>query len=231
MEAIILAGGLGTRLRSVVSDRPKCMAEVEGKPFLYYWLRLLERYGVSKVIFSLGYKAESITKWCDGIRKDFPFSMEYKTEPEPLGTGGAIKYSLTASSDNEVLIINGDSLFLLDIRDLERKYNSCKASAVLGLKPMKDFSRYGNVTINKENKIINFEEKKFCSEGLINCGVYIVNKEKLNLDAFPEKFSFEKEVLEKRKDIYGFVYDDYFIDIGIPEDYMKAQKELPLLFD
>lgn len=225
MEAIILAGGLGTRLRSEVSDRPKCMAEINGKPFLYYWLRYLERYKIEKVILSLGYMAEVVVDWTKKNRGLFSFPMDYVIEKEPLGTGGALRLATNRILQKEVLVLNGDSIFLIDFDNFYKKYKTAEASITLALKEMKNFERYGNVITEQNGKIITFEEKKFCKQGFINCGVYIINKAKLDLNNFPYKFSFEKEILEKRKDIFGFKYEGYFIDIGIPEDYHKAQED------
>lgn len=228
-EVIILAGGLGTRLRSVVNDKPKCMAEVNGKPFLYYWLQYLARFSFKRIVLSLGYKSEMVISWIEKIRDNYDFIIDYVVEQEPLGTGGGIRLALSKTSIDDVLVINGDSMFLADLQDLYNKYSLVNCSVVLALKQMKDFSRYGKVTIDSNNLITDFAEKKFCQQGLINCGVYVLNKQKLNLQSFEQKFSFEKDVLEQRNDIYGFEYEGYFIDIGVPEDYHKAQKDFSLL--
>ncbi|MEE3413351.1 MAG: nucleotidyltransferase family protein [Bacteroidales bacterium] len=228
-EVIILAGGLGTRLRSVVNDKPKCMAEVNGKPFLYYWLQYLARFSFKRIVLSLGYKSEMVISWIEKIRDNYDFIIDYVVEQEPLGTGGGIRLALNKTSTDDVFVINGDSMFLADLQDLYNKYSLVNCSVVLALKQMKDFSRYGKVTIDSNNLITDFAEKKFCQQGLINCGVYVLNKQKLNLQSFEQKFSFEKDVLEQRNDIYGFEYEGYFIDIGVPEDYHKAQKDFSLL--
>ena len=226
METVILAGGLGTRLRQAVSDVPKCMAQVNKKPFLWYLLRYITRYHTDKVVLSLGYKAQAVIDWIETVRKEFPFDILFAVEDEPLGTGGAIRFALEKTTSQDLLIINGDSVFFIPIDSLFEQYKEKNPPLALALKPMHDFERYGNVTIDENNIITSFEEKKFCRKGLINAGIYILNKQKADLSQQNEKFSFEKEVLEKRKDICGFVYDGYFIDIGIPEDYYKAQTEL-----
>ncbi len=231
MDVVILAGGLGTRLRSVVSDVPKCMAMVDNKPFVEYWLRYLSNTNAENVVFSLGYKAEVVTNWIETIEKHFPFNINYVVEQEPLGTGGAIRFAIEKTKSEDVLIINGDSFFKVPINKFYSQYKTKNCPLALALKPMTNFERYGNVKIDSYNKIISFGEKEFCEQGLINGGVYFLNKRLLDLRSLPAKFSFEKEVLEKRSDIFGFVYDEYFIDIGIPEDFYKAQKELPLQFE
>lgn len=228
-EVIILAGGLGTRLRSVVNDKPKCMAEVNGKPFLYYWLQYLARFSFKRIVLSLGYKSEMVISWIEKIRDNYDFIIDYVVEQELLGTGGGIRLALNKTSTDDVFVINGDSMFLADLQDLYNKYSLVNCSVALALKRMKDFSRYGKVTIDSNNLITDFAEKKFCQQGLINSGVYVLNKQKLNLQSFEQKFSFEKDVLEQRNDIYGFEYEGYFIDIGVPEDYHKAQKDFSLL--
>lgn len=226
-EAIILAGGLGTRLRSAVPDLPKCMAPVNGKPFLTYVINHLQTEGISHFIFSLGYKNEVITAF---LEKDFP-SLLYKIclEEEPLGTGGAVKKALTLAKDKCVLIANGDTLFKIDVELSAGIHSLSGAHCTLTLKPMRNFDRYGVVEIDECSVIKSFKEKQFYESGLINGGVYALHKHKFLEENLPEKFSFEKDYLEKFykiKRMFGVVQDVYFIDIGIPEDYARAQEEL-----
>lgn len=226
-EAIILAGGLGTRLRSAVPDLPKCMAPVNSKPFLNYVIKNLQKEGITHFIFSLGYKSEVITGY---LEKDFP-SLLFKTaiEEEPLGTGGAVKKALGIAKDDSVLIANGDTLYTIDAELLAGIHSLSGASCTLSLKPMKNFDRYGVVEVDEHSVIKSFREKKFYESGLINGGVYAINKNKFFNEKLPEKFSFEKDYLEKSyksSRMFGVVQDEYFIDIGIPEDYERAQKEL-----
>ncbi len=229
-EAIILAGGLGTRLRSAVPDLPKCMAPVNSKPFLNYVIKNLQKEGITHFIFSLGYKSEVITGY---LEKDFP-SLLFKTaiEEEPLGTGGAVKKALGIAKDDSVLIANGDTLYTIDAELLAGIHSLSGASCTLSLKPMKNFDRYGVVEVDEHSVIKSFREKKFYESGLINGGVYAINKNKFFNEKLPEKFSFEKDYLEKfykSSRMFGVVQDEYFIDIGIPEDYERAQKELEAL--
>ncbi|MEO7120806.1 MAG: HAD-IIIA family hydrolase [Ginsengibacter sp.] len=226
-EAIILAGGLGTRLRSVVADLPKCMAPVAENPFLYYVIKHLQKSGIHKFIFSVGYKNESILNY---IEKRFPgINSKFSIEAEPLGTGGAIKFALEKATEENVLVCNGDTLFKINIHQLNDLHLRNNADCTLSLKPMHNFDRYGVVEINNEGLIISFQEKKFYTSGLINGGVYTLNCKKFLKENLAEKFSFEKDYLEKfvrDKKLYGLVQDEYFIDIGIPEDYERAQEEL-----
>ncbi len=226
-EAVILAGGVGTRLRSVVYDLPKCMAPVAGKPFLYYVIRHLQKQGIDKIILSVGYKSEAITEF---IQKQYSrFDFKFSIEEEPLGTGGAIKLAVKESSSKDVLILNGDTLFAFDAVKLFASHEANIADCTLSLKPMYNFERYGVVELNNDHIITSFKEKQFYETGLINGGVYALNVTTFLKEDLPEKFSFEKEYLEKffnKRKMYGVIQDEYFIDIGIPEDYRRAQIEL-----
>lgn len=232
-EAIILAGGLGTRLSSVISDVPKCMAPVNGRPFIAYVIEHLYKQGIERFILSLGYKHEMVI---DYFKNNFTidhssFTIQYSIENESLGTGGAIKLGCSLSKEKNVLVANGDSLFKINIKHLFDFHKLKKAHCTLSLKLMKNLNRYGVVELNKDGSIKNFKEKQYFDEGLINGGVYILNKEKFLEENLPQKFSFEKDYLENfynQRQMYGIVQDEYFIDIGIPEDYARAQLELEL---
>lgn len=229
MDVIILAGGLGTRLRSVVNEVPKCMAPVAGKPFLYYLLKYVSLPCVDRVVLSVGYLREVIFDWIDSVKEDFPFEIDYAVEETPLGTGGGIRLALSQCHSDNVLVLNGDTMFDVPLKDFIALHENAKdASISLALKPMTHFDRYGTVDIDSEGKIVAFNEKQPCEMGNINGGVYLIRRSKLDLSSLPEKFSFEKEVFEphvKLQDLYGFVFDPFFIDIGIPEDYIRAQYE------
>ncbi|HEX5024736.1 MAG TPA: nucleotidyltransferase family protein [Agriterribacter sp.] len=226
-EAIILAGGLGTRLRDAVPDLPKCMAPVKEVPFIAYVTEHLKQQGVRRFIFALGYKSEAFETF---IQRHFPEgSYELSIEDEPLGTGGAIQLACSRSQQQNVVIANGDTLFRVELADIAAFHQQQKADCTLALKPMKAFSRYGAVELNEDQSVLNFKEKQYFSEGLINGGVYILNIPSFLQKKMPLKFSFEKDYLEKyyaAKKIFGIVQDEYFIDIGIPEDYERAQREL-----
>lgn len=226
-EAIILAGGLGTRLRSVVPDLPKCMAPVNGKPFLTYVINHLQSQGIEHFIFSLGYKSEIIV---DFLAKDFP-QLLFKTsiEDEPLGTGGAIKKACAIAKEKCVLVANGDTLFKINVNDFANLHCLSGTCCSLCLKPMKNFDRYGVVEIDNHCVITNFKEKQFYESGLINGGIYALHTHKFLNEDLPEKFSFETDYLEQhyhKTRMLGIIQDKYFIDIGIPEDFERAQKEL-----
>ena len=229
-EAIILAGGLGTRLRSVVSDTPKCMAPVAGKPFLFYLIDFLQKSKVEHFIFSLGYMHEVIERY---LKNNFPeLNYSISLENEPLGTGGAIKRACEKTKNKHVLVCNGDTIYKIDCKALSSFHKDKNATCTLSLKPMVNFDRYGVVEISDDGFIRSFREKQFYPKGLINGGLYALNVNEFLQEDLPEKFSFEKDYLEKfillenkKSKFYGLIQDAYFIDIGIPKDFEKAQTD------
>jgi len=227
MEAIILAGGLGTRLRSAVPDLPKCMAPINGVPFISYLIDNLINEGVTKFIFSLGYKSELFISL---LEKKLPMkNYLIVIEDEPLGTGGAIKLACKKANDENVIALNGDSLFKVNLKELMQFHLEKKSRCTLALKPMHNFERYGSVEIDTVQKINSFKEKQFITKGCINGGVYAIEVASFLQKSLADKFSMEQDYLEKYSgegNFYGFVQEGYFIDIGIPEDYARAQIEL-----
>ena len=226
-EAIILAGGLGTRLRAVVSDIPKCMAPVAGKPFLSYIIDYYCSCGIDRFVFSVGFKHEAIQQY---LEKQYT-GLEYVciVEDEPLGTGGAIAKALPACRDENVLILNGDTFFKVNIAELSAFHDQKKAECTLCLKTMHNTDRYGVVETNNDGRVTSFREKQFYHTSVINGGVYALNVSAFLQTSFPEKFSFEKDYFERfytQRKIYGIRQEGYFIDIGIPADYEKAQTDL-----
>jgi D-glycero-alpha-D-manno-heptose 1-phosphate guanylyltransferase len=226
-ECIILAGGLGTRLRSSVPDLPKAMAPVAGKPFIDHVIAYLQKQGITRFIFSLGYMHEVIQ---EHIEDTYPGMDDvFSIEQEPLGTGGAIEAATAFAKDDDVLVVNGDTLFKADVKQLTAAHQQQHAACTLALKPMQNFERYGVVEIDNNNKITAFKEKQQYEEGLINGGVYVLNIKSLTQLDLPAKYSFESDYLEKyisEQTIIGVVQDAYFIDIGVPEDFDRANTEL-----
>lgn len=225
-EVIILAGGLGTRLREAVPELPKCMAPVNGKPFIAYVIEHFQQQGINNFIFALGYKSEAFESLLSSLST---INYQLSIEHEPLGTGGAIKLACNPASSENVFVTNGDTLYKADLSLLSAYHLEKKADCTLSLKPMHDFSRYGVVEISNDGKLESFKEKQFYTSGYINGGLYALNKNRFLQEQLPDKFSFEKDYLEKlytERKMYGNVQDEYFIDIGIPEDYAKAQAEL-----
>lgn len=226
MEAIVLAGGFGTRLQSVVSDVPKPMAEVQNKPFLEHILVYLQQNDINRVILSVGYKHKIIE---DYFRHSFAgMDIDYIIEDEPLGTGGAILKAWASIRQENVFVINGDTFFDVDLTELLTKHLKYQSDLTLSLKPMENFDRYGSVEINDQFKVSDFKEKEFITKGHINGGIYLLNKNIFSAFQLPRQFSFEQFMQEHVNDlnIYASIFDNYFIDIGIPEDYQKAQSEL-----
>lgn len=226
-EAIILAGGLGTRLRAAVPDLPKCMAPVLAKPFIGYLTDYLHQQGIQKFVFSLGYKHELVEQYL--LTQYGGLDIHCSVEANPLGTGGAVVLARKMTVDKDVLVINGDSFFKANLAELCTLHEMGNADCTLALKPMRNFDRYGVVELNTDNSVSNFKEKQFFQKGLINGGLYALNSFNFSKEDFPEAFSFEKDYLEKfagARRFYGLVQDEYFIDIGIPEDFERAQTEL-----
>lgn len=226
-EAIILAGGLGTRLRAVVADIPKCMAPVAGKPFISYVIDYFAAQGINRFVFSVGYKHEVIESYLD--REYSALNYVCAVEDEPLGTGGAIVNALSYCRQNNVLILNGDTFFKADLAQLSSFHDEKNAECSICLKAMVNTDRYGVVEIDNDGRIISFKEKRFYETSVINGGVYALNIPSFQQASFPIKFSFEKDYFERyytQRKIYGIRQDGYFIDIGIPADYEKAQTDL-----
>lgn len=229
-EAIVLAGGMGTRLRAVVSDVPKPMAPVNGRPFLAYVLDDLVPQGIERVILAVGYKREVIVEYF-GIEYR-GMELLYSVEEEQLGTGGAIKQAFDLVVGETAFVLNGDTYFKVDFAELDAFHSAKEADMTLALKPMNDFDRYGTVVINEDDKILGFEEKQHREEGLINGGVYLFGKNIWVGPELAEKFSFETEILEglyATRTFCGMVSDTYFIDIGIPTDYERSQHDFATL--
>ena len=233
MEAIVLAGGFGTRLQKVVRDVPKAMALINQRPFLEYLFDNLISQGITKVVLSVGYKHEIISNHFRNHYKSL--AIQYSVENEPLGTGGGIRLALWKIEGLRALVMNGDSLFKIDYKALMEFHLKKKADATLALRKLNDTSRYGRVVVNRSRRITGFEEKGLSAgSGFINGGVYILEKFFLMEPEFRGRFSIEKDCfaqLYPEAKLYGFLSEGYFLDIGIPEDYLKAQHEFATFED
>ncbi len=226
--AIILAGGRGTRLKTIISDLPKPMAPIMNVPFLTYQLNYLKYFGIKKVIFSVGYLSEKIIAHYNQSFENI--SIEYSIEKNPLGTGGGIRMAMSNLNEDLVLILNGDSFFDLNLEQFYNLHFEQKAEFSLALRYVNNSERYGNIEFNSSNQITSFIEKNQLNQsGYINAGVYILSKKLYLQNTKPNiNFSIEKDFFEKQLNqliIKGFEFKDYFIDIGIPEDYLKAQDD------
>jgi D-glycero-alpha-D-manno-heptose 1-phosphate guanylyltransferase len=223
-EAIVLAGGLGSRLKDVLPGIPKCMAPLNGKPFLAYVLANLEKQGVNKVILSVGYLKDHIINYFG--KKFQNISIEYAIETEPLGTGGAIRFALLQCSSDEVFILNGDTFFTVDLIALEQSHFQSGADITIAVKEVDNASRYGSVELDGSGRITAFREKNPSQgSGLINGGIYLINKQLL-LNVTKAKFSLENDFFKtgcSSVKIKAFKSEEFFLDMGIPEDYTRAQ--------
>ncbi|ECP8662441.1 NTP transferase domain-containing protein [Campylobacter jejuni] len=215
MQAIILCGGLGARLKSVIKDIPKPMAPINNKPFLEFIFEYLKKQGIKEVILAVSYKYEVIKEY---FKDEFlGIKIKYSIEKEPLGTGGAIKDALKFIQ-NQVYVLNGDTIFDIDLKKLV--LNDSKIC--ITLKQMQNFDRYGTVNVDDQGIVTSFEEKVFKKQGLINGGIYLLTKDIFNEFDLEKKFSFEEFLQENYKKLKARakIFDDYFIDIGIPQDYI-----------
>ena len=222
-EAIILAGGFGTRLAHVVPDVCKPMAPVAGRPFLRYVLDQLDAAGFGHVVVADGYRREQIESFFLGTYRGL--QIDYSPEDEPLLTGGAVKKALKLCSNSYVFVLNGDTWLDVNFSALEVASVKCSPTAVLAAKRMRNFDRYGTLAMDTEGTIRAFYEKTPCKEGLINGGVYLIRRDALNV--MPSKFSLETDFFERAVSEGGLMAVECcggFIDIGVPEDYERAQK-------
>ena len=226
MQAIILAGGLGTRLQAACPDVPKVMAPVGSRPFLEILIDYLASEGIESVILSVGYRHEAIVGFFG--HRHGAVAISYAIEHQPLGTGGAIRKALVQISAEAALVLNGDTFLQVDYRKLVAAHRAAKARLTIALKRVDDVSRYGSVVLAGD-RITGFAEKRAGGPGLINTGVYVVDARIFDGFDLPESYSFEHDFLYRAVDViapHGHVVDGYFIDIGVPEDYRRAIAEL-----
>ena len=192
MEAIILAGGFGTRLRPAISGLPKSMAGINGRPFLEYLLDRLIQYGADHVILSVGYMHEHIENHFGSAYKNIRIS--YAVEDQPMGTGGGMKLALGQANTDNILVINGDTLFMLDLDAFQDFHVNQGSSFSLALRQVDDTGRFGSVSIDNECRIVGFIEKKsHAGSGFINAGVYLISKKYFLDFTLPQAFSLEKD--------------------------------------
>lgn len=228
-EAIVLAGGFGTRLRSVVPDLPKPMAPVAGRPFLEIILSALAAKGFTRVVLSLGYMADKIVSHFGNVYRGM--EIIYEVEISPLGTGGAIRRALTRCLSDHVFVFNGDTFLDLEVEKLEAHWVQNRVPIVVA-RDVDDTARYGRLSTSG-SRLIGFSEKGAAGRGLINAGCYILPEGVLEGFVLDQPFSFEQDFLKRavasgRVDFH--VTPGYFIDIGVPDDYARAQSELALMY-
>jgi D-glycero-alpha-D-manno-heptose 1-phosphate guanylyltransferase len=225
MEAIILAGGKGTRLSSVVKNLPKALAPINGKPFLEIVIDNLCKQGVTKIILSVGYLADQIYQNFGDVWSDIEIS--YIREDKPLGTGGALRASLRAVQGSHALVLNGDTFLDFSITDLQKDFLR-HGKPIITTRQVDDSIQYGSVGVN-EDTVVSFNEKSENGESLVNAGVYLLPVDLFDTYDLPENFSFEKDFLEKYAGSLGFRHitcKGFFLDIGTPKDYALAQETI-----
>ena len=227
ITTLVLAGGLGTRLRPVIGDLPKVLAPVAGCPFLHYVLQYLRSQGVSDVVLCTGYGAEQVADYCkDGSRWDM--RVRYSPEAKPLGTGGAIKHAQFWIASNPFLVLNGDSLVRADLAQLVSFHTEKQARITMVLTEVPDKIRFGSVVLASDGPIAGFSEKGHEGGGLINAGIYLMDRAVLEAIPTESNVSVERGVFPcfVGKGLYGIVVPGPFIDIGTPEAYARAQAVL-----
>lgn len=226
MEAIILCGGLGTRLGELTRETPKPLIEVAGRPFITHVLDHLLGIGVNRIVLAVSFQWEKLRHTLGTDWRGIPLS--YSVELTPMGTGGAIKNAMLEYGLQQSLVVNGDTLLLEDAQPLCAAGTLHDADVVLALKQVEDSGRFGRVLMDTAGRILSFEEKRMTGPGCINAGMYWVNRRTFDItDA--QVFSFENEILSKhcqQLNLHGLATDAYFIDMGVPQDLLRARNEL-----
>jgi D-glycero-alpha-D-manno-heptose 1-phosphate guanylyltransferase len=236
LQALVLCGGLGTRLRGHLGHGPKALAPIGDRPFLTLLLSRLMQGGILDVILCTGHGSEAIeAAYGDGSR--IAMSLSYSIEHRQLGTAGALKHAEAAVRSNPFLLLNGDSLVELDLPGLLRAHRETSALVTMALVHVPDASRYGNVQLDARGAVIQFSEKppesgaSIPSRGsFINAGVYALDRRIFREIPNPRRaVSFEREILPALigRGLFGYPTEGFFIDIGVPEDYERAQTEIP----
>ncbi|WP_304236650.1 HAD-IIIA family hydrolase [Jiulongibacter sediminis] len=229
-EAIILAGGKGTRLQAVVSDVPKPMAPIGEKPFLFYQMKYLISRGIDRIILSVGYKSEVISDYFGNEFQGVP--LVYVHEENPLGTGGGVRLALNAANSNEVLVCNGDTFFEFELSKLQFAHRQFQGTLTFSVHEIENNGRYGGMRIGSDAKVNGFIPKNVTGKTYINAGIYLINKtEFLAQTPADTPFSLEDDFLAVKVGEGRFYACPFsasqFIDIGIPEDYEKGQSLIP----
>lgn len=226
-EAIILAGGFGTRLRSVISDVPKPLAPVAGRPFLAWMLDDLATQGIRRAVLATGFMGDSVVDVCGNHWQGM--QLAYSQESSPLGTGGAIARAFSQVLGDACLVLNGDTWLTFDHAAFDRDWQSSDARLAIALAEVGDVSRYGSVQVEHQ-RVTGLVEKGHAGPGYINAGVYGIRRSLLGDFPVQESFSFEHEVLVpavEREPVFGYTHTRDFIDIGVPLDFQRAQQLVP----
>lgn len=234
MQGLILAGGLGTRLRPLTLTTPKPAVSLVNRPLLSYQIELLKRVGIDDIILSLNYQPTRIREII-GDGSQYDVKIRYAVEPEARGTAGAIKFAEEFIKET-IVILNGDNLINLDIAEVVSFHREKQAAATVVLETLANPLGYGLVEIDEENRIKNFLEKPKAEEiekittRTVNAGTYVLEPEVLNLIPANENYSFEygvfPELLRRNENFFAFVTDSYWLDVGVPSRYLQAHQDI-----
>lgn len=225
MEAIVLAGGYGTRLREIVPDLPKPMAPIRGRPFLELVLQALAAKGFGRVVLSLGYMADTIQSHFGEAFAGL--ELAYVVEQLPLGTGGGVRLAMSICERDHVFVFNGDTYLDLEVEAVEGLWECHRRPLIVGRR-VPDTARYGRLR-TLAGRVMGFSEKGVSGPGLINAGCYVFNSGQLDEFQLNHAFSLETDYLQRavrERPFEAFETNGHFLDIGVPEDYARAQKEL-----
>jgi D-glycero-alpha-D-manno-heptose 1-phosphate guanylyltransferase len=241
LEAVILCGGLGRRLRSVVPELPKCLAAVGDRPFLEYVLLQLRGEGIRNVVLCTGYRSEHVADYFE-TGKRWGMSLTYSIEKKALGTGGALKKAAAYLHGSPFLALNGDSILDVNLAEMVAFHQANQALVTIALAQVESGERYGNVDTDADGCVTAFREKgarattsvaTMETTARINGGIYVLDSKALaEIPSAPPPVSLEAEIFPRLtgRRVYGYPSSGYFVDIGVPEDYAKAQRELPRRF-
>ncbi len=231
LTAVILAGGQGLRLRSVVNDRPKVLAPVAGRPFLLHLLDRLAEQGCRRAVISTGYGSDQVEGALGARYRDV--SIDYSCEPAPLGTAGALRHALPLLFSEPVLVLNGDSYCDFTLAPFYAWHRNCKSAASLWLTQVADARRYGRVRVAADETVLSFEEKpKWAGTAAavpshwINAGVYLLSRRFIVSIPTGRAVSLEREVFAAwlGRGLHGYCCPVPFLDIGTPESYAAAER-------
>jgi len=218
---------LGTRLSRVSGGRPKPLIEIAGRPFVEYVLDLVAEAGCTRVVMAVAYRwgmlRDRLGDTYRGLR------LTWSVEDEPLGTGGAVRLAFETLGLERAVVLNADTLFRIDLGELERRHIAAHTQVTLALHTVEDVSRFGAVELDADQRIVAFHEKGKQGLGLINGGIYVIERSIFDLCSFPSSFSLERDLLQAelvRLRPLGVPSKGYFIDIGTPEDLERARREL-----
>ena len=227
LDVVILCGGLGTRLQSVLKDKPKPMADFNNRPFLDLLIDFVGHFGFQRFILCTGHKGGSIREYFKNKNDGKIYVISQETSP--LGTAGAIKHAEPLIHSDVILAMNGDSFCEIDLASLMKFHQSKNAMVSVALSPMEDASDYGGVTLGDNDEITNFDEKKNApSSGWVNAGVYVFKKSILDHIPADKKVSLEQELFPSLagNGLYGFATQSRLLDIGTPERLERARQLL-----